>query len=264
MTVLFFHGNAGNISHRMEKLALFRELGADVLIVDYRGYGSSTGRPGERGLYLDARAAYRHLIDERRVSPNALLLYGESLGTAVVVDLAAEVEVGALVLESGFTSIPDVAQAMYPVLPVRWIVRNRFDTLSKIRRVRAPILILHSRDDEFFPIHHAERLAAAAAPRARLVELRGGHNDAFQVSERVYREALRELLAATARSAESSTMISDRDDVRILGGDHRVLEPPLGTRALLGRRRLVRQLACRERAGAVEGDREPRALVPFQ
>jgi len=199
VTVLFLHGNAGNISHRFEKLAFLRDLGADVLIVDYRGYGRSEGKPGESGLYRDARAAYDHLTGVRGVEPAAIVLYGESLGTAVASWLASRVTVGGLVLEASFTSVADVGQSMFPFLPVRWLVRNRFDNLRWIARVRAPILVIHSRDDEVFPLRHAERLVQAAAPGAELVLLRGGHNEAFLVSEAVYRKALEGCLAGRVR-----------------------------------------------------------------
>lgn len=189
-TVLFFHGNAGHIGHRLEKLAILRDLGADVLIVDYRGYGRSEGRPQEAGLYADARGAYEHLTGARGVAPGTIVLYGESLGSAVASWLAARAEVAGVILEAPFTSVADVGQSMFPFLPVRWVVRNRFDTLARIGRVRAPILVLHSRDDEFFPMWHAERLVEAAGGRARLVPLRGGHNDAFLASEAEYRRAL--------------------------------------------------------------------------
>lgn len=199
VTVLFLHGNAGNISHRREKLALYRDLGADVLIVDYRGYGRSGGQPGEDGFRRDAYAAYEHLTNVRGVAPRRVLVHGESIGAAVAARLAAEVPIGAVVLEAAFTSVPDVAAAMYPVLPVRWLVRNRFETLARIPNIRAPIFVLHSRGDEYFPIQHAERLAAAGGSRARLIELQGGHNDAFLVSAPIYRRALEEAIAAVAR-----------------------------------------------------------------
>ena len=195
LTVLFLHGNAGNISHRFEKLAILRDFGVSVLIVDYRGYGRSEGRPGEAGLYRDARAALDHLTGERGLDPGAIILYGESLGSAVAAHLAAESGVGGVVLEAAFASARDVGQAMFPFLPVRWLMRSRFDTERAIARVDAPILLLHSRDDEFFPPRHAERLLAASPGRARLVLLRGGHNEAFLASEPDYRRALGEFFA---------------------------------------------------------------------
>jgi hypothetical protein len=195
ITVLFFHGNAGNISHRFEKLEILRDLGVDVFIIDYRGYGRSEGKPTEDGTYRDARAAYEYLTQTRHGGPKTLVVYGESLGSAVAADLASKVEVGGLVLEEAFTSVADVGQKMFPFLPVRWIVRNKYDTLSKMPRIHTPLLILHSRDDEFFDIRHAQRLLAAANEPKQLVELRGGHNDAFLTSAETYRNGLREFLA---------------------------------------------------------------------
>jgi fermentation-respiration switch protein FrsA (DUF1100 family) len=200
LTVLLLHGNAGNISHRLDKLAILRDLGVDVLILDYRGYGESEGRPDEAGTYLDARAGYEHLVRTRGLDPRAIVLFGESLGSAVAAHLAAEAEVGGVVLEESFTSLAEVAQGMFPFLPVRWVIRNRYDTLDRIGRVRAPVLILHSRDDEYFPFRHAERLAGAAR-EPTVVELRGGHNDAFLVSEPVYRQGLAAFFATVAGRA---------------------------------------------------------------
>ena len=187
LTVLFCHGNAGNLSHRSEKIAILRELGANVFIFDYRGYGRSEGKPDEQGTYRDALAAYQHLS-------GPVVLYGESLGSAVAVDLATKVPVAGVVIEEAFSSVAAVGQKMFPFLPVRLIVRNKYNTLSKIAGINAPLLILHSRDDEFFPMKHAESLFAAAREPKRLVELRGSHNDAFVVSADVYRAALRDFL----------------------------------------------------------------------
>ena len=195
-TVLFLHGNAGNISHRFDKLAVLRALGVDILIVDYRGYGGSTGRPSEAGTYLDADAAYTWLGKERQVDPQRIVLYGESLGAAIAVDLAAREPVGGLVLESVFSSGVDVATEMFPFLPVRLLLRNRYESSAKIDRVRAPLLIVHSREDEFFSWHHPQRLFDAANAPKRLVELHGGHNDAFLRSAQIYREALTTFLGS--------------------------------------------------------------------
>jgi fermentation-respiration switch protein FrsA (DUF1100 family) len=193
--VLFCHGNAGNISHRFEKVAFFHRAGVDVLLFDYRGYGRSEGRPDEAGTYRDARAAYDWLAGSRAVPPERLVLYGESLGAAVAVRLATEVPVAGVMLEAAFTSVADVGQGMYPFLPVRWMVRNRYDSLARIGSLRAPLLLLHSRDDEFFSMRHPERLLAAARAPKRLVELRGGHNEAFLVSAETYGVAVGEFLA---------------------------------------------------------------------
>jgi fermentation-respiration switch protein FrsA (DUF1100 family) len=190
ITVLFFHGNAGNISHRFEKLNVLRSLGADVFIIDYRGYGRSEGAPSEEGTYRDAQAAYSYLTKTRHCEPGTLVVYGESLGSAVAADLASKESVGGLILEEAFTSVGDVGQKMFPFLPVRWLVRNKYDTLGKMPRIHVPVLMFHSRDDEFFNLRHAQRLFAAANEPKRLVELRGGHNDAFLTSAETYRNGL--------------------------------------------------------------------------
>lgn len=196
--VLFFHGNGGNVSHRVEKLAVLRDLGADTLILDYRGYGRSSGAPSEAGMYRDARAAYQWLITTRRIHPDRIVVYGESLGSAVAVHLAAEARTAGVIVESGFTSVPDIAQKRFPILPVRWVLKHRFDTLDNVARINAPLLVLHSREDELFDMSHPERLLAAAQPPKRLVELSGGHNDAFLVSDDLYRKSLAAFLAEIA------------------------------------------------------------------
>jgi len=203
LTLLLLHGNAGNISHRMDKYAALLGLGVNVFAFDYRGYGSSTGEPSEAGLYHDADAAYRYLTKQRGIAPQRLILYGESLGSAVAVDLASKQPSGGVILEEAFTSATDVAQQMYPFLPMRWLVRSKFDTLDKIAHINAPLLILHSQDDELFPLNYAQRLLAAARLPKQLVVLHGGHNDAFVVSATQYRAALQRFFAARITTKKS-------------------------------------------------------------
>jgi fermentation-respiration switch protein FrsA (DUF1100 family) len=179
---------------------VLRARGADVLVIDYRGYGRSSGTPSEQGTYRDADAAYDYLVGTRGLDPKQLVLYGESLGAAVAVDVAARKPVGGLVLESAFSSAVDVGQEMFPILPARLLVRHRYDSRNKIGAVRAPLLILHSRDDEFFGWHHPQRLYDAAVGPKTLVALRGGHNDAFMVSHEEYTAALAAFLTQVAGS----------------------------------------------------------------
>jgi fermentation-respiration switch protein FrsA (DUF1100 family) len=191
--LLFLHGNAGNISHRLEKLAVFNELGASVLLLDYRGYGRSEGTPDEAGTYRDAEAAYAWL--RARGFPAAqIVAYGESLGGPIATDLAARHALGGLILESAPSSILAVARHHYPLLPAGMFLSARYDALGKIGGVRVPVLMLHSPDDEIVPYALAEELYAAANDPKQLVRLRGGHNDNFLVAADVYREALRGFL----------------------------------------------------------------------
>lgn len=194
--VLFFHGNAGNISHRIDYLRMFHRLGYSTLIADYRGYGRSSGAPSEEGTYRDAVAAWRHLTVERGVKPHDIVLFGESLGAAVASWLAARAsrpparlppgagEGGserprALVLASAFTSVTDLGAEMYWFIPVRLISRFRYDNLAHLAAIDVPVLVAHSRNDEIVPFSHGQRLFAAVRGPRQFLEMRGGHNDAF-------------------------------------------------------------------------------------
>lgn len=178
-TVLFLHGNAGNISHRLDSLLMFRRLGYSTLIIDYRGYGNSAGKPSEQGTYQDAEAAWRDLTETRQIPADTIVLFGESLGGAVAAWLAARHRPGALVIASGFTSVPDLAAKFYPFLPVRWLSRFEYDTRSYLRAVEAPVFIAHSPEDEIIPYRHGLALYDAAKPPKQFLELSGGHNEGF-------------------------------------------------------------------------------------
>jgi fermentation-respiration switch protein FrsA (DUF1100 family) len=161
--VLYSHGNAGNLTHRAEGIKRWQqEMGQAALIYDYPGYGRSTGRPSEAGCYAAADAAYDWLWQERAVSPEHILLYGGSLGGGVAVELGSRRPHRALILVSTFTSIPDMAQAVYPWLPVRWLVRNRFDSLKKISRCHQPLFQAHGTADRVVPFRQGLRLFEAA------------------------------------------------------------------------------------------------------
>jgi len=178
-TVLFLHGNAGNISHRLDSVRMFHRLDYSTLIFDYRGYGNSGGAPTEQGTYRDAEAAWRYLIEQRHIPSCRIVLFGESLGGAVAAWMAARQKPAALVIVSGFTSVPDMGQQIYPYLPVRWLARIRYDTRENLRAVEVPVLIAHSHEDEIIPFEHGRALFAAANPPKQFLELAGGHNDGF-------------------------------------------------------------------------------------
>lgn len=189
-TVLFFHGNAGNISHRLDSLELFHQLGVATLIIDYRGYGRSEGRPSEQGLYRDARAAWHHLVDERGSPPEAIIAFGRSLGAAVAAHLASERPVGGLVLESAFTSAPDLGAELYPVFPVRMLARFRYPTRALVDGVDAPVLVVHSPDDEIVPFRHGRAVYDAAPEPKTFLRIQGDHNTGFLHSREMYMNGL--------------------------------------------------------------------------
>lgn len=173
--LLYFHGNGGNVSDYLSFTRALHDLGFNVLMLEYRGYGESEGVPREAGLFEDARTAYRYLL-ERGVPAEHIGLYGFSLGSGVAVDLAIHVEVGALVVEAGYTSIPDVARELYRVVP-RFLMHNRFDSQSKIAKVKAPILFIHSPTDRTVPFSQGETLYALAGEPKDFVKMRGGHTE---------------------------------------------------------------------------------------
>ena len=193
--LLFFHGNAGNISHRLDSIRQFQDLGLSVLIIDYRGYGQSEGRTTERGVYRDADAAWRYLIERRGIVANDIVVFGRSMGASVASRLAAQHQPLALIVESSFTSIPDIAQDLYPWLPARWLSRLSHATRDYIQGVRCPVLVIHSRDDEIIPFHHGEAIFASANEPRTLLAIRGTHNDAFLRDERAYIVGLRTFLS---------------------------------------------------------------------
>lgn len=194
-TVLYLHGNGGNIGHRVEMIGDFNDLGLNLLILDYRGYGESSGRPGEAGSYRDAVAAWRYLTEKRGIPAASIVLFGESMGGAIAAWLAERHQPGAVVLYAAFTSVADIARGYYPLLPVRLLLRLRYDTRAALARLDCPVLILHSSDDELVPFAHAEALYAAVRGAKELVALRGGHNDALSASRDRYRRALEDFLS---------------------------------------------------------------------
>ncbi len=189
-TVLFSHGNAGNIGDRLETIRIFHELDFNVAIYDYGGYGKSTGSVSEQRCYADARAVWSYLREERRIAASAIVLFGRSLGGGVTAQLATEVDAAAVVLESTFFSIPRMAQELYPVFPSSLLVRHRFDSGSKVAHVQEPILHIHSSGDELIPYSHGQALFDASTEPKEFLELRGGHNDGFRISGATYTKGL--------------------------------------------------------------------------
>jgi len=188
--ILFCHGNAGNISHRLDSIQIFHQLGLDVFIFDYRGYGQSEGKPTEQGTYKDAEAAWRYLIEERQVKPNEVIIFGRSLGGAVASWLAQSHTPGGLILESTFTSLPDIAAGLYPYLPVRLLLRFEYNTAESLGSINCPVLIVHSRDDEIMPFSHGRQLFEIARAPKQFLEISGTHNEGFTTSGKRYKDGL--------------------------------------------------------------------------
>jgi fermentation-respiration switch protein FrsA (DUF1100 family) len=195
-TLLYLHGNGGNIGHRFDPIGVFHQLGLNVLIFDYRGYGSSTGKPSEAGTYEDALAAWTYLTQGRRIPPGEIVLFGESLGGSIAAWLAVRHPPAALIIYASFTSVQDMAQQLYPIFPARLLARYRYDTRSSLANVNRPVLIMHSSEDEIIPFSHGKALFEAAHEPKRLLTLAGGHNDALLVSRDVYARGVGEFLAA--------------------------------------------------------------------
>jgi hypothetical protein len=198
-TVLFFHGNAGNISHRLGSLELFHRLGLNTFILDYRGYGRSEGRPSEAGTYLDAGAAWRYLVETRGVPPAEIIIFGESLGGAVAAWTAETYTPGGLILLASFTSIPDMGAQAYPFLPVRLLSRLQYNTLERMPHLNCPVLIIHSPQDEIVPFRHAQRLFEAAQQPKQFLEIRGDHNGGPLLSAQVYERGLAEFITKSSQ-----------------------------------------------------------------
>ena len=193
--ILFCHGNAGNISHRLDSIEIFHQLGLDIFIFDYRGYGQSEGKPTEQGTYQDAEAAWRYLLEERQVKPEEIVIFGRSLGGGVASWLAQQHTPGALILESTFTSLPEVAATLYPYLPVRLLLRFEYNTAEYLGRVNCPVLVVHSRDDEIMPFNQGWRLFELAKEPKTFLEITGAHNYGFITSGKHYTEGFNKFIS---------------------------------------------------------------------
>lgn len=179
-TVVYFHGNAGHIGHRAFIITPFLEEGYGILLLTYRGYSGNPGTPSEEGLYRDARAAMQYVI-EQGVPNRCIVVYGNSIGAAVATQMATEYEVGTVILQSPFTSLADVGHTHYPFLPVRWLIKDRYDSVSKGKQIKAPIMLLHGTDDRIIPVDLSRRLfLALPEPKEAHYIKNRGHNDLFQ------------------------------------------------------------------------------------
>lgn len=200
-TLVWFHGNAGNIGDRTDNLLLLsRRLSVNIFIFDYRGYGNSDGKPSERGLYADGEAALAYLRSRGDIDMTRLTLFGRSLGCAVAVEIATRHPVKAVILESPFTSIDAMARRMRggltSLIPTSWVIRSKFDSLSKIGNIHSPIMLLHGDMDDIVPIEMAHELFAAANAPKRFYPIHGaGHNDTVLIGGDAYFNALKEFIS---------------------------------------------------------------------
>jgi fermentation-respiration switch protein FrsA (DUF1100 family) len=207
--LLYCHGNAGNLSHRSYNIARWQEhMDISVLIFDYPGYGRSEGKPSEAGCYAAADAAYDWLTTTMNVAPGQVLIYGGSLGAGMAVDLACRRPYRALVLVSAFTSIPDMAQKLYPWLPARWLVRNQFDNLAKVGKCDGRIFVAHGTADSLTPFTQGKQLFAAARDPKEFFPLQGcDHNDALGPE---FFTALRQFLAKVEDGKPEPSAVANR------------------------------------------------------
>lgn len=192
--VLFCHGNAGNISHRLSTIQTLHDLNLSVFIFDYRGYGKSEGKITETGSYRDAQAAWQYLTKARHYRPNQIIIWGRSLGAAIAVNLAARYKTKGIILESTFTSIPNLAADLYPLLPVRWMSRYQYNSLKSVKKINSPLLIVHSRDDEIIPYKHGKRLFEAANAPKDFLQIHGSHDAGVYDSYDLYKTKLSQFL----------------------------------------------------------------------
>ena len=193
-TFLICHGNGGNMSDFYQTLKTLHRLGYSALIFDYRGYGRSGGTPSEEGLYRDAEAAWRYLVETRGQPPQRIVLLGRSLGAAVAIELASRHSPAALITECAFTSLVDIGRQEYPLLPVSLLCTERYESIRKVPRVGCPKLFFHGAADEIIPLTNGRRLFEAAAEPKGFVQTGGGHNTAGFEYDRASVELLRDWL----------------------------------------------------------------------
>ena len=189
-TLLFCHGNAGNISHRLEIINILYKLNLNIFIFDYRGYGRSQGIPSEDGLYQDTYAAYQYLVSRKDVDNRSIIVYGRSIGANVAIDLVSQVEPACLISDGSFTSAYDMGRIIFPLLPIQWIITVKYDALSKIKNITTPKLIIHSRDDEVVPFRLGKKLFDAAAQPKEFYIMQGTHNEGLLSASQEYTRRL--------------------------------------------------------------------------
>lgn len=201
--LLYFHGNTGNMSEPVPLLRILHNLNLAVLIIDYRGYGRSTGKPSEVGTYRDAEAAWAYLVNTRGITPEDIVIYGCSLGGAIAIWLATQHRPAALVAGSTFLNIRQIARDLFPMIPVTLLSRIHYNNKKRIQQISCPVLIMHSTEDDLIPFEHGLGLFQTAKPPKEFLELRGPHGEAVLVSEQKFIEAMDAFLYKYVQHAQS-------------------------------------------------------------
>ncbi len=198
MTVLLLHGNAGNLSDRIDLLNALYDFGLSIFVIDYRGYGKSTGIPTEEGLYQDARSAYDYMINALNINPEQIVIYGRSLGGAVAIDLVWSMAInkGKLIMDASFTSLGDISKRLYPFLPVGLLLKYKFDSIHKIKNIMIPVLFVYSKEDELIPLSMGQDLFehCPSSMKDMVILKHGLHNDVFFEDKDSFFAALRNFL----------------------------------------------------------------------
>lgn len=190
-TLLWFHGNAGNITHRLDNIEMLKPLNLDIFIFDYRGYGKSEGEPDEEGIYLDSQAAYNWIVKVKKIIPQKIILFGRSLGGICAIEVASKNPAAGIILESTFPSAGKMAKTIFPVLPLSWAIKSRFNAIGKVPNLKLPKLFLHGTRDEIVPYKLGRELFSAAAEPKIFYDIQGaGHNDTFLVGGAGYLNAI--------------------------------------------------------------------------
>ncbi len=192
--ILFAHGNGGNISYRLPYMRIFQQMGLASLFFDYRGYGESEGEPSEQGTYLDGSASWQYLTQTRGIAPQRIIIYGESLGGGIATYLAAKYQPAGLILGSTFTSVPDRAKELFPLMPIDLIAQFQYNNLERLGQIHVPVLIIHSPQDEIIPFHHGRRLYEAANEPKFFLEIQGSHNEGFLDSLPIYQAGIEQFV----------------------------------------------------------------------
>jgi uncharacterized protein len=192
---LHCHGNSGNISDRIDTIKIYHDMGISFFLFDYRGYGKSEGKPTEKGTYKDVQAAWNYLVKEMGIKPEDIIITGHSLGGSTAFWLAGKVSPKALIIEGSFTSMIDMGKLFFPYLPIRLLVRHRYNSMNHLKKVHCPVLIIHSRDDRLVPFYMGRALYNAANPPKRFLEIHGSHNDAILDSKEEYTRRIIKFIA---------------------------------------------------------------------